>query len=89
MAKKKVPKKAKRRLLVFGPIAVFIIVYCAITLVTTGMNLYKLKTEEKEQSPTDPGDPGMPDPGRGDHSSVCHVPEPGERVRDEGKQAAG
>ena len=48
MAKKKVPKKAKRRLLVFGPIAVFIIVYCAFTLVTTGMDLYKLKTEEKE-----------------------------------------
>ena len=48
MAKKKVPKKAKRPLLVFGPIAVFIIVYCAFTLVTTGMDLYKLKTEEKE-----------------------------------------
>ena len=48
MVKKKVPKKAKRRLLVFGPIAVFIIVYCAFTLVTTGMDLYKLKTEEKE-----------------------------------------
>ncbi len=48
MAKKKVPKKAKRRILVFGPIAVFIIVYCAFTLVTTGMDLYKLKTEEKE-----------------------------------------
>ena len=48
-----------------------------------------ISAKEKEQSPTDPGDPGMPDPGRGDHSSVCHVPEPGERVRDEGKQAAG
>ena len=48
MAKKKVSKKAKRRLIVFGPIAIFIIVYCAFTLVTTGMDLYKLKSEEKE-----------------------------------------
>lgn len=47
MAKKKVSKKAKRRLIVFGPIAVFIIIYCAVTLVTTTMDLYKLKSEEK------------------------------------------
>lgn len=46
MAKKKVPKKAKRRLVVFGPIAIFIIIYCAFTLVTTTMDLYKLKNEE-------------------------------------------
>ncbi len=46
MAKKKVPQKAKRRLLVFGPIAIFIIVYCAFTVVTTAADLYKLKNEE-------------------------------------------
>lgn len=50
MAKKKVPKKAKRRLVVFGPIAIFIIVYCAFTLVTTTLDLYKLKHEEAELS---------------------------------------
>ena len=50
MAKKKVPKKAKRRLIVFGPIAVFIIFYCAFTLVTTTIDLYKLKNEETELS---------------------------------------
>lgn len=48
MAKNKVSKKVKRRLIVFGPIAVFIIAYCAFTLVTTGMDLYQLKMEEKE-----------------------------------------
>ena len=46
MAKKKVPKKAKRRLLVFGPIAIFVIIYCAFTLVTTVTDLYSLKMEE-------------------------------------------
>ncbi len=50
MAKKKVPKKAKRRLVVFGPIAIFIIIYCAFTLVTTTMDLYKLKNEEANLS---------------------------------------
>lgn len=50
MAKKKVPKKAKRRLLVFGPIAIFIIIYCAFTLVSTAVDLYELKNEEKELS---------------------------------------
>ena len=50
MAKKKVPKKAKRRLVVFGPIAIFIIVYCAFTLVTTTMDLYKLQNEETNLS---------------------------------------
>lgn len=48
MAKKKVPKKAKRRLIVFGPIAIFVIIYCAFTLVTTAINLYELKNEEKQ-----------------------------------------
>ena len=46
MVKKKVPKKAKRRLLVFGPIAIFVIIYCAFTLVTTVTDLYSLKMEE-------------------------------------------
>lgn len=48
MAKKKVSKKAKRRLIVFGPIAVFIIIYCGFTFVTTAMDLYNLQNEEKE-----------------------------------------
>ena len=48
MAKKKVPKKAKRRLLVFGPIAIFVIIYFAFTLVTTAMDLYTLQNEEKK-----------------------------------------
>ena len=48
MAKKQVPKKAKRRLLLFGPIAVILIIYCAYTLVTTMTSLYKLHKEEKE-----------------------------------------
>ena len=47
MAKKQVSKKAKRRLIVFGPIAVFIIIYCAFTLCTTITDLYKLSSEEK------------------------------------------
>lgn len=45
---KKVPKLAKRRLVVFGPIAVFIIGYSIFTLVTTSINLYELNKEEKE-----------------------------------------
>lgn len=48
MAKKKVPKKAKRRLIVFGPLAVFIIVYCIFTVITTGIDLYSLTHEKKE-----------------------------------------
>lgn len=48
MAKKKVPKKAKRRLIVFGPLAVFIIIYCIFTVITTGIDLYSLTHEEKE-----------------------------------------
>ena len=45
---KKVPKKAKRRLVILGPIAVFVIGYCAFTLVSTTINLYNLHKEEKE-----------------------------------------
>ena len=45
---KKVPKKAKRRLLILGPIALFLIGYCGFTLVTTTINLYNLHKEEKE-----------------------------------------
>lgn len=47
---KRVPKKAKRRLAILGPIAFFIIGYCAFTLVTTTINLYNLHKEEKELS---------------------------------------
>ncbi|MBR3897825.1 MAG: septum formation initiator family protein [Bacilli bacterium] len=43
---KKVPKKAKRRLILFGPIAIFIIGYSIFTLVTTSINLYELSKEE-------------------------------------------
>ena len=45
---KKVSPLAKRRLIVFGPIAVFIIGYSIFTLVTTSFNLYELNKEEKE-----------------------------------------
>ena len=47
MTRKKVPKKAKRRLLIFGPLAVFVIIYCLFTFVTTSINLYNLRKEEK------------------------------------------
>lgn len=40
------PKKAKRRLLIFGPLAVFVIVYCLFTFITTSINLYNLHKEE-------------------------------------------
>lgn len=45
---KKIPKKAKIRLLWFGPIAIFIIGYSIFTLITTSINLYELDKEEKE-----------------------------------------
>ena len=45
---KKVSKKAKRRLAIFGPICFFVIGYCVFTLVTTTINLYNLRREEKE-----------------------------------------
>lgn len=48
MAKKKVPKKAKRRLILLGPIAIFIIGYSIFTLITTSINLYELHKEEIE-----------------------------------------
>ena len=48
MTKRKVPKKAKKRLLFSAPIAIFIIGYCIFTLVTTTINLYNLHQEEKE-----------------------------------------
>lgn len=48
MAKKKVPKKAKRRLVFFGPVAVAIIIYSIFTFVTMGSEYYELKTEEKK-----------------------------------------
>ena len=48
LAKKKITKKAKRRLVIFAPIAIFIIGYSIFTLVTTTINLYNLNKEEKE-----------------------------------------
>lgn len=49
MAKsRQVPKTAKRRLAVLGPIAVFIIGYCIFTVITTATSLYSLTNENKE-----------------------------------------
>ncbi len=45
---KKMSKKAKRRLIIIGPIAFFIICYSLFTLATTTINLYNLHKEEKE-----------------------------------------
>ncbi|MBR3199606.1 MAG: septum formation initiator family protein [Bacilli bacterium] len=45
---KKMSKKAKRRLIILGPIAFFVICYSVVTLVTTTINLYNLHKEEKE-----------------------------------------
>lgn len=47
-SKKRVPKKAKRRLALFGPIAIFIIGYFLFTLVTTSISMYELSREEKK-----------------------------------------
>ncbi len=45
---KRVSKKTKMRLMILGPLAFFIIGYCLFTLVTTTINLYNLRREEKE-----------------------------------------
>lgn len=47
-SKKRVPKKAKRRLALFGPIAIFITGYFLFTLVTTSISMYELSREEKK-----------------------------------------
>lgn len=46
MAKKKITKTAKRRLTVLTPIVFLAIGYCAFTLVTTVISIYKLHHEE-------------------------------------------
>lgn len=48
MAKGKISKKAKRRLALFGTLAVLIIIYFVFTLVTVTNDLYRLKVEEKK-----------------------------------------
>ena len=48
MANIKVPQKAKRRLVFLGPLAIFLIGYCLVTVFVTASDLYKLNKEEKE-----------------------------------------
>lgn len=48
MVKRQIPQKARRRLIVLGPIAVFLIGYCLFTLVTTVNDLYNLHSEKQE-----------------------------------------
>lgn len=48
MAKKKITKASKRRLVFFGTISVGIIAYFAISLAYYTVNIYQLKQEEKE-----------------------------------------
>lgn len=48
MAKKKMTKSAKRRLTVITPIVILAIGYCAFTLITTAISIYKLNIEEAE-----------------------------------------
>ena len=44
---KRISKRTRLRLMILGPIAFFIIGYCAFTLITTTINLYNLHKEEK------------------------------------------
>ncbi len=46
MANKKMTKTAKRRLTVITPIVFLAIGYCAFTLITTAISIYKLNNEE-------------------------------------------
>lgn len=48
MANKKMSKSAKRRLTVITPIVILAIGYCAFTLITTAISIYKLNVEEAE-----------------------------------------
>lgn len=49
MAKsRQVPKTAKRRLAILGPIAIFLIGYCIFTVVTTTTSLYSLHNENQK-----------------------------------------
>ena len=47
MAKKRVTRASKRRLLLFGSISVVFIVYFLVSLSTYVMDIYNLKSEEK------------------------------------------
>lgn len=46
MAKKKITKQSKRRLLIFGSISILIIIYFFISLSYYSVYIYKLKNEE-------------------------------------------
>ncbi len=48
MANKKMSKSSKRRLTVITPIVILAIGYCAFTLITTAISIYKLNVEEAE-----------------------------------------
>ncbi len=48
MAKRKMSKASKRRLVILTPVVVFLVGYAAFTLVTTVMEMYNLNREEKE-----------------------------------------
>jgi len=48
MVKKRVSKQSKRRLMIIAPLFIFIIISCAVTVVSMGYNLYKLHNEEKK-----------------------------------------
>ena len=46
MAKRKISKSSKRRLIILVPIVVFLVGYAAFTLVTTVLEMYNLNKEE-------------------------------------------
>ena len=48
MAKKKITKQSKRRLLLFGTISVILVGYFLVSLSYYTINIYRLKKEEKE-----------------------------------------
>ena len=48
MTKRKVTKQAKRRLTILTPLVILAVGYLLFTMVTTGIQLYKLHHEEKE-----------------------------------------
>ncbi len=48
MVKKRVPKASKHRLLFFGTLSIFIIIYFLFSVTYYTMDIYKLQKEEKE-----------------------------------------
>lgn len=48
MAKRKITKQSKRRLLLFGTLSIILIAYFIVSLSYYTLNIYKLKKEEKE-----------------------------------------